>query len=289
MPIIRLAVPHFKKTIEMQLILKNTFFQKLNRLLKHPAMQTVSNDYLQGKNRQRSLNYLLNPSLVALLSYGIWFLAILLIVFWPQKEITEYLLNNDIPINFLVVAEVILVGSAYINLICGRGEFMRGYLNPYLPTPLATWEETRNFLTYGLVKFTTLTVFMLLPYLPFLLIAASLSQVSWSGLFKGMSIILSFSLLCHLFGFVTYLQWGINMISHYLSRVLLLAFLSSTYFIAPWINPVTLLYDLHQRANEIVTNTLNSYTVYLIFTVLMIGLSILSIHIRLRNRPSWEE
>ena len=268
---------------------KTPIFQKLNRLLHHPAIQVVSNDYLLGKNRNRTLNYLFNPSLVAMLFHGTWFLAILLIVFWPQKVKTEYLLTNNIPINFLVIAGALLVGSVYINLICGRGEFMPGYLNPYILSNEATWEETRTFLTYGLIKFTAQTILILLPYLPFLLIAATLSQVSWSGLFKAFSIILSFSLLSRLYGFVTYLQWGTTMISHYSSRVVLLIFLVCTFFFAPWINPLFLLYDLYQRADEIVTSRLNSYTVYLIFTVLVTSLLIRTIHILLRKRPSLEE
>ena len=269
--------------------MKITVHQKMKLLLQHPAMQTVYNDFLLGKNPQRSLNYILNPPLVALLSYGIWSLGILLLVFWPQKEIPEYFLNNEIPINFLVIAEVLLLGSVYVNLICGRGEFMRGYLNPYLSPPLVTWEESRDFLKYGLLKLTIQTFLILLPFLPFLFIAASLSQVSWNGFFKGVSIILSFSLLCRLFGFLTHLYWGINLKAHYSSRFLLLAFLGITYFFAAWISPLALLYDLHRHANEIVTNPLNSYTVYLTFTALMIGLLILTIHILLRHRPSWEE
>ena len=281
--------PLFNISIEMQIPGKNPIFQKLNRLRHHPAIRMVPEDYLLGKNRNRSLNYLLNPSLVAMLFHGTWFLAILLIVFWPQNVKTEYLLTNDIPINFLVIAEALLVGSVYINLICGRGEFRPGYLNPHFLPNEGTWEETRTFLTYGFIKFTIQTVLILLPYLPFLLIAATVSQVSWNGLFKAFSIILSFSLLCRLYGFVTYLQWGTTMTSHYSSRVFLLVFLLCTFYFTPWINPLFLLYDLYQRADEIVTSRLNSYTVYLIFTVLVISLLIQTIHILLRNRPSLEE
>ena len=84
----------------------------------------------------------------------------------------------------------------------------RGYYMIKYRTDLATFEMKIDFLRYGLIEFVWHTLILLLPFLPLLIVAASVSAVSFTIFIAAMSILYAVSLLCRMFGFVVYLFWG---------------------------------------------------------------------------------
>ena len=238
--------------------------------LQHKIVKSFLDRYLLEANPKESLAPLLAPTIAAYLTSGIWILGVVTLVFWPQKELHTYLFKNEIPLNFLIVCEILLLGSAYLNLICGHGEIIIEDTQAFYQRPVVTLEESKNFFTYGLIKFLIQTFIILIPFFPFMMIAAVLVQMPWSGIVRGVIIIYSFSLLCRLLGFLAYLIWGRGLAGYYSSRLFILVFLGGTFYYVGWVNPIVLIYDLHQKANQLVTTSINSYTVYLIFMITMI-------------------
>lgn len=269
--------------------MKTSYFQKIihtlagKRFLQQPQVLKFSKTFLFEEEPQKSLNYLFSPAMIAIIANSIWILGICLLVFWPQKEISEYLLKMDIPLNFLVVFEILLLGHGYFNLVSGGGDLMADDGPYYLQRATITYEESRPFLSYALLKFLVQIPLMFLPFFPFIWIAAMLSQVSWSGVFKCLLVIFSFSLFCRLLGFAAYLKWRKKLRGHYLTRSFLLIFLISTFYFLPSLNPLLILYDLYEQANDLVTTSLNSYTVYLSFMVVMIA-TLITVNHRLVQR-----
>ncbi len=231
----------------------------------HKTVKVFLERYLLEADPKKSLASLRSPAMLAYLTSGIWILGAATLVFWPQKELHTYLFKNEIPVNFLIVYELLLLGSAYLNLICGHGEIMLEETHTFYQKPVVTLEESSNFFTYGLIKFLLQNFIILIPFLPFMMIAAVLVQMPWSGVFRGLMIIYSFSLFCRLLGFLAYLMGGPELIGYYASRAFMMVFLGVTFYYAAWISPIALIYDLHQKTNELVTTSINSYTVYLIF------------------------
>lgn len=233
-----------------------------------------------------SLDPLFSPAVAGIVSNSIWVLTLLLLVFWPQKELYRYLLKIDIPLSFLVVCEVLLLGKGYFNLAFGAGDMLADEAKYYFePTHLVTYEELYPFLSYGLPKFVLQIGLFFIPFLPFVFISALISQVSWAGVFKCLFVIFSFALFCRLLGFAAYLKWQKQLRSHYLTRSLLIVFLVSTLYYVPWINPIFVLYRLYFNAADLVTTSVNAYTIYLGFifagTLIFIAINhVLVRHIR---------
>jgi len=246
-----------------------TVWQKRWRGLLQKGAKTFIERYLIEENPKEALAPLLSPAIITFLSHGVWILGLALLIFWPQQELTSYLFTNEIPINFLIISEALLVSSAYLNLIAGHGELvMRATM--YEQIPLKTLEESKHFFTYGLIKFLIHIFLILVPFLPLMMISAILTQVPWIGIVKGMSIIYSFSLFCRLSGFLIYLKWRGRLIGYLSCRALILALVGITFYYASWLNPVVLIYNLHQKGNELVTTAVNSYTVYVTFITTLI-------------------
>ena len=234
-------------------------------LRRHRGVRAFTENYLVDNNPKGVLTHLFAPSLVAYLSNGVWILGVIILIFWPQRELPSYLIEHEVPFNFLITFDALLFGSLYVNLLCGRGEMMIAETYVYQREPPVTREESENFFTYGFVRFFIQTCLFLLPFLPFLWISGLLSQASPQGIFKSLVVIASFSLCCRLIGFVTYLLWSIELKGHYSSRILIIVFLGATFYYVPWINPLRLIYDLHRHAEKLVTTSFNSYSVYLMF------------------------
>ena len=244
--------------------------------------------YLIEEDPKAALAHLLAPIIIDTIAKGVWVLGILLLVFWPQEELPTYLFENDIPLNFLIISEVLLLGGAYLHLICGNGEVFPMGMTRYTDLPRKTLEESRPFFTYGLVKFLIHIFLILVPFLPFMLFSAILTQVPWVGIVKGMMVIYSFSLFCRLIGFLAYLNGAHKTIAYFLCRAFILSFLGVTWYFESWINPILMIYHLHQKANELMTTVVNSYTVYLAFITTMIFLLIGIIHLQIQRKLSHE-
>jgi hypothetical protein len=169
--------------------------------------------------------------------------SVVLLFFWPRRPISAFIVVNEVPLVFFLVFAAAMIINAYVSLCCGCGDMTRrGYYIIKYRTDLATYEKEINFLRYGLIEFLWHTLILLLPILPLLIIAASISAVSFIIFLAAVSILYMVSLLCRMFGFVVYLFGGrMSTLGYIVARVFLITYLFGTLLFVPFINPIHLL------------------------------------------------
>jgi hypothetical protein len=173
--------------------------------------------------------------------------GIFVLIFWPRQPVGGYILADKVPLVFFLIFGTTLIVSCYINLCCGRGEtiprhfFVRNHSDP------PTFEKEIDFLRYGLIQFLLHTLVLLLPFLPLLVLAASIPAVSLTTFVQGLLIVYCASLLCRLFAFTVYLFGGRLSSAGYLTaRGFMIVFLFGTLFFQTAVNPLQVLYLLNK-------------------------------------------
>ncbi|MGD8523044.1 MAG: hypothetical protein PVF56_17990 [Desulfobacterales bacterium] len=170
-------------------------------------------------------------------------ISVVLLLVWPRRPISAFIVVNEVPLVYFLVFTAALIISAYLNLCCGCGDMTRrGYYIIKYRTDLTTYEKEIDFLQYGLIEFLWHTLILLLPFMPLLLLAASISAVSFTIFIAALSILYVVSLFCRMFGFVVYFFWGrMSTVGYIVARSFLVAYLFGTLFFVPFINPIHLL------------------------------------------------
>ena len=179
--------------------------------------------------------------------------SVLLLLFWPHQPLSNFIILDKIPLVFFLTFSVTLIIYSYVNLCCGRGDMIhRGYFVLKYRTDKSTYEKEIEFLRYGLIEFLLHTLILLLPFLPLLILAASISAVGFITFIKALFILYSASLLCRMFGFILYLFWGrSSTIGYFLARAFMIVFIFGTLFFAPFMNPLQFIYLLNERPTTI--------------------------------------
>jgi hypothetical protein len=174
------------------------------------------------------------------------FLGVVLLIFWPRQPLSAFVVVNKDPLVFFLVSAAALIISAYVNLCCGCGDMTRkGYYMIRYRTDLDTFEKEIDFLRYGLIEFIGHTLIFLLPFLPLLIIAASISAVSHIVFIAASSLLYTVSLLFRMFGFVVYLIWGrMSTLGYFVARAFLIVYLFGCLLFVPSINPIRFLSQL---------------------------------------------
>jgi hypothetical protein len=180
-------------------------------------------------------------------------ISVALLLVWPRQPLSAFVIANKIPLVFFLVFAAALIISAYVNLCCGCGDMTRrGYYMIKYRTDLATFEKEIEFLRYGLIEFLWHTLVLLLPFLPLLILAASISAVSFTIFLAAVSILYTVSLLCRMFGFVVYLFWGrMSTLGYIVARAFLITYLFGTLLFVPFINPIQFLSLLSDSPNGV--------------------------------------
>jgi hypothetical protein len=154
---------------------------------------------------------------------------------------------------FFIIFGATLIVNSYINLCCGCGELIhRGIYTIKYITDITTFEKENDFLTYGLIEFLLHSLILLLLFLPYLILASSLSAVSFVSFLKAVSILYTAALLCRMFGFMVYLFWGrTSTFAYFVARTFMIIFIFGTYFFASFLNPLQILYLLNKGTGDI--------------------------------------
>ncbi|MCP4749854.1 MAG: hypothetical protein GY866_03085 [Proteobacteria bacterium] len=216
--------------------------------------------------RAASLTPLFSPRIISNIFTGIWIVSLLLLLFWPQKDLYYYLQENAIPINFLVVFAAALLVVSYTNLSCGKGDMIHlDFISRVTRTELAPLEEERGFVLNGIFVFFVHSLFLFLPFLPVLVISAAMSKISLPVLLKSLSVLYSSSLLCRLFGFQIYLLWGKwSQVGSIICGLFYLFFFIATGFAAPFVNPVLLIFNFFKGRDVVSHFSMRPYPLYLV-------------------------
>ena len=199
--------------------------------------------YYLTDESEKSLAPFFSKTVISASFASVALISVLLLLFWPRQPISAFIIVNEVPLVFFLIFSAALIINAYVNLCCGCGDMTRrGYYIIRYRTDLATYEKEINFLRYGLIEFLWHTLILLLPFLPLLIIAASISAVSFNIFIAAVSILYTVSLFCRMFGFVVYLFGGrMSTLVYIVARAFLIAYLFGTLLFVPFINPLRLL------------------------------------------------
>ena len=180
-------------------------------------------------------------------------ISVILLIFWPRQPLAGFIIVNKIPFAFFLIFAATLIIYSYVNLCCGSGDMIqRGYYIIKYRTDKSTFEKEIDFFRYGLIEFLLHTLILLLPFLPLLILAASISAVSLITFVQAVFILYTASLLCRMFGFMVYLFWGrLSTVGYFVARAFMIIFIFGTFIFAPFINPLQFLYLLNKSPNAI--------------------------------------
>ena len=175
-------------------------------------------------------------------------ISVILLICWPAEPLAGFIIVNKTPLAFFLIFGATLIVYSYVNLCCGSGDMIQsGYHIIKYRTDRSTFEKEINFFRYGLIEFLLHTLFLLLPFLPLLILAASISAVSLVAFVQALFILYTASLLCRMFGFMVYLFWGrLSTLGYFTARAFILIFIFGTFIFAPFINPLQVLYLLNE-------------------------------------------
>lgn len=209
--------------------------------------------YFLTDESEKSLAPFFSKTVLSAGFVSVVFLGVALLIFWPRQPLSDFVIGNKDPLVFFLVFTAALIISAYINLCCGCGDLTRrGYYMIKYRTDLATFEMEIDFLRYGLIEFVWHILILLLPFVPLLILAASVSAVSFTIFIAALSILYSVSLLCRMFGFVVYLFGGrMSTLGYIVARAFLIAYLFGTLLFVPFINPIRYLSLLSDSPNGV--------------------------------------
>ena len=173
--------------------------------------------------------------------------GIVLLFLWPRQPFYHFLEASHAPLLFFQVFVAATILCSYLSLRCGRGEMVQGdYFSEYYEE-LPSFEKERNFFTYGLVGFLMHTAFLVLPFIPILIIATTVSWVPFALFAKAVIVLYASALLCRITGFVLYLLGGrLSYSGYFIARLFIIFYLFATALFYSRINPLYILYGLNK-------------------------------------------
>jgi hypothetical protein len=244
----------------------------------HGQLDTACGDHLLKyyyltDDSERSLAPFFSKPVLSACFNGVVIIGISLIICWPRQPLSEFVGENKIPMVFFIIFAATLIVNSYINLCCGCGELIRrGFYFVKYPPAIATFEKESDFFTYGLIGFLLQSQMMLLLFLPLLILAASISAVSFIPFLQALSILYFAALLCRMFGFMVYLIWGrTSMVGYFIARTFMIFFIFGTFFWVPFLNPLQILYLLNKSTGDIGLFFALYMTTVIFATLLLIG------------------
>ena len=193
--------------------------------------------------------------------------GIVLLVLWPRQPFYHFLEASHAPLLFFQVFVAATILCSYLGLRCGRGEmFQRDYFSEYYEE-LPSFEKERNFFTYGLVGFLLHTAFLVLPFIPILIIATTVSLVPFALFAKAVIVLYASALLCRITGFVLYLLGGrLSYSGYFIARVFIIFYLFATALFYSRINPLYILYGLNKDMKPAGSRLDSSFGFYMAVT-----------------------
>lgn len=196
---------------------------------------------------EKDLAPIFSTGMVSITIGSLWIMGLILVLTWPYSSLLQYIKNFRIPQTFLGTFVGGLIMVSYMNLRCGLGEIIPKSIFARLEREgLATFEEERGYASYGFPQSVLHTLVFYLLMLPFLVIGAALTGISPRAFAQGLAILFTASLLCRQVSFFLLLVCGRWRLSGYLgARLFFVLFLFATGYIAPSLNPILLLVNLH--------------------------------------------
>lgn len=200
--------------------------------------------------------------------YGLLVLSIVFFMSYPWKtNIASYMRQGKGPFIFFPVFAAAAVIYTYLNMRCGKGEFVviTACVDSYNETlpPLVCAEEEHGVFRYALPIFLLHTLFLLLPSLPILLLATAISGLPFSSCWIAIGMIFVTALCARWFGFLLLLLFGHgSMFAYFATRIMMTLLLVATVSTTPAYNLMLGLYELHGGASGSAVWWSNEYARY---------------------------
>jgi hypothetical protein len=196
---------------------------------------------------EKDLSPVFSPTMLSNTMGVLWVLGILLFLTWPFRSLFHYIEAFQIPQTFLGTFTGGLIMVSYLNLRCALGEIIpKSIFARPEREGITTFEEERDYFTYGFPQSVLHTLVFHLLMLPFLMIGSAVTGISLPAFALGLAILFTASLLIRQASFFLLLIFGRWRMSGYLgARLFYVLFLFATAFAAPFLNPVLLLVNLH--------------------------------------------
>jgi hypothetical protein len=206
--------------------------------------------YYLTDESEKSLAPFFSERVLAALMFSVVVVGVFLMVFWPRRPLSDVIVTHQGSTVFFLIAAVTLILHSYINLCCGAGDMVRkGYHRMHYQTDKPTYEKEIDFYRYGLIEFLWHALILLLPFVPFLSLAAFISSASLLAFIMAVCVLYTTSLLCRLSGFFVYLTRGrSSTLGYFAARSMMIFFVFITLIFAPAVNPLHFLYRLNQGA-----------------------------------------
>ena len=183
---------------------------------------------------------------------GVVIVSALLLLFWPRNPISGFIMSDKMPLLFFLIFGATLIIYCYVSLCCGCGEMIARHYFVRYRTDISTFEKEIDFLQYGLIEFVLHSLILLLPFLPLLILAASITAAAFITFVQATLILYTTSLLCRMVGFMVYLFWGrLSSFGYFVARAFMVVFIFGTLLFIPYINPLQILYALNERPDGI--------------------------------------
>ena len=249
-------------------------------------------DYLTDES-EKSLAPFFSPIILSASFYSVLIVAGLLILCWPWQNLVSFMSKHKVPLVFFQIFTATLITNSYLNLRCGRGEMVKSdYFSSY-SAEVSTFEKENDFFQYGLIEFLLHTVFLILPFLPLLILCTSISGLPLTTFVRACAIVFTASLLCRMFGFLMYLFGGrAGFTGYFFSRVFLIVFIFATAVFAPVINPIINIYKLNKSLQSFGLPFISYYAFYLatvtaaILILVLVNQMLVKRHIKIHSHQN---
>jgi len=220
---------------------------------------------------EKSLAPFFSPPVVSSMIYGLVIISGLVLVSWPREPLFFYIGSGRGPMLFFQSFSATLIFHAYLNLRCGRGELIETDFTHLYQKEESVQEKEIHFLRYGLIVCLAHAMFLLLPFLPILMLVSGASGVSVVEFLQALSVLYSAALLSRLFGFFVYLLWGrLSVVGYLVVRGFAVFYLFATIGFARDFNPLRMIYALNRTGPN--PEAYTHFTVASLFSMLTVVL-----------------
>jgi hypothetical protein len=177
----------------------------------------------------------------------LWLMGVVLFFSWPYASLDQYLQEFRIPWTYFSTFGGALIMIAYVNLRAAQGEIIPDISYARLEREgIVTYEEERPYLAYEFPQALIHIFILLLLLLPFLILGAVVTGITFNHFLIGLSVLFTGSLLCRQCSFFLFQLGGRWRLTGYLgARLFYCLFLFLSGFVIPEYNPLLLLFNLH--------------------------------------------
>ncbi len=210
---------------------------------------------------EKTLAPFFSPPIISATALSLGLMGALIVLFWPRVSLFTFISQNAIPRFAFLFFSAALIIHSYINLCCGRGEMFKKIFDPGLRQEQFTHEKEHDFFQYALIALSLHALFWTLPVLPLLILAGSVSAISFRLLVEGIGLIFMTSFVCRLFGFLMYLWRGrSSTLGYYLGRAFWAFLVFGTLGFGRRVNPLYVLYTLNLKADSIAADSISPFS-----------------------------